>query len=108
MELTLVSYNVHSGIGTDGRFDLRRVGEVLQEIGPDIAALQEVGDYLGKTPDGAQPELLAEMLGLQLAYGPNVVRDGRQGHDQDHRNCRTHRHPRSVATPRRSPTARRS
>jgi endonuclease/exonuclease/phosphatase family metal-dependent hydrolase len=78
MELTLVSYNVHSGIGTDGRFDLRRVGEVLQEIGPDIAALQEVGDYLGKTTEAQHPELLAEMLGLQLAYGPNVVRGGRR------------------------------
>src|SRR6185436_9534320 len=78
MELTLVSYNVHSGIGTDGRFDLRRVGEVLQEIGPDIAALQEVGDYLGKTTEHQHPELLAQMLGLQLAYGPNVVRDRRR------------------------------
>ncbi|HEY8208615.1 MAG TPA: endonuclease/exonuclease/phosphatase family protein [Myxococcaceae bacterium] len=78
MELTLASYNVHSGIGTDGRFDLRRVGEVLQEIGPDIAALQEVGDYLGRTPQFPHPELLANMLGLQLAYGPNVVRDGRR------------------------------
>jgi len=78
MEFTLVSYNVHSGIGTDGRFDLRRVGEVLQEIGPDIAALQEVGDYLGKTTEHQHPEVLAQMLGLQLAYGPNVVRDGRR------------------------------
>lgn len=78
MELTLVSYNVHSGVGTDGRFDLRRVGEVLQEIGPDIAALQEVGDYRGKTTEAQHPELLAEMLGLHLAYGPNVVRDGRR------------------------------
>ena len=43
MELTLVSYNIHSGIGTDGRFDLHRVAEVLSEIDADIIALQEVG-----------------------------------------------------------------
>lgn len=78
MELTLVSYNVHSGIGTDGRFDLHRVGEVLQEIGPDIAALQEVGDFRGRTAHDAHPELLARMLGLHMAYGPNVVRGGRR------------------------------
>jgi endonuclease/exonuclease/phosphatase family metal-dependent hydrolase len=78
MELKLVSYNVHGGIGTDGRFDLRRVGEVLQEIGADIYALQEVGDFRGRTDTEAHAEALAEMLGLHLAYGPNVVEGGRR------------------------------
>lgn len=78
MELTLVSYNIHSGIGTDGRFDLHRVGEVLRELSPDIIALQEVGDFRGKTSREDQPELLAELLGLHMAFGPNVVRNGRR------------------------------
>ena len=60
MELTLVSYNIHSGIGTDGRFDLHRVGEVLREIDADIIALQEVGDFRGKTSREDQPEHLAK------------------------------------------------
>ena len=76
--LTLVSYNIHSGIGTDGRFDLHRVGEVLREVNPDIVALQEVGDFLGKTSQEDQPEHLAELLGLHMAFGPNVVRNGRR------------------------------
>jgi endonuclease/exonuclease/phosphatase family metal-dependent hydrolase len=78
MELTLASYNIHSGIGTDGRFDLHRVGEVLKEIQPDIAALQEVGDFRGKTSQEEHPEHLAQMLGLHMAFGPNVVRNGRR------------------------------
>ncbi|MFL5318595.1 MAG: endonuclease/exonuclease/phosphatase family protein [Myxococcaceae bacterium] len=78
MELTLVSYNIHSGIGTDGKFDLHRVGEVLSEIKPDVIALQEVGDFVGKTPSSEHPEDLAKMLGLHMAYGPNVVRGGRR------------------------------
>jgi endonuclease/exonuclease/phosphatase family metal-dependent hydrolase len=76
--LTLVSYNIHSGIGTDGRFDLRRVGEVLREINADIIALQEVGDFRGKTSREDQPEHLADLLGLHMAFGPNVVRQGRR------------------------------
>ena len=49
MELTLVSYNIHSGIGTDGRFDLQRVAGVLSEIDADIVALQElIGRDLSK------------------------------------------------------------
>ncbi len=78
MELTLVSYNIHSGIGTDGFFDLNRVGEVLREINADVIALQEVGDYRGVTPREDQPEHLADLLGLHMAFGPNVVRNGRR------------------------------
>ncbi len=78
MELTLVSYNIHSGVGTDGRFDLHRVGEVLREINADIIALQEVGDYRGVTSREDQPEHLADLLGLHMAFGPNVVRNGRR------------------------------
>lgn len=78
MELTLVSYNIHSGIGTDGVFDLHRVGEVLQEINADVIALQEVGDFMGRTSREEHPEHLAEMLGLHMAFGPNVVRNGRR------------------------------
>ena len=78
MELTLASYNIHSGIGTDGRFDLHRVGEVLREINADIIALQEVGDFRGKTSREDQPEHLADLLGLHMAFGPNVVRQGRR------------------------------
>jgi endonuclease/exonuclease/phosphatase family metal-dependent hydrolase len=78
VELTLVSYNIHSGIGTDGRFDLHRVGEVLRELNADIIALQEVGDYRGVTAREDQPEHLADLLGLHMAFGPNVVRNGRR------------------------------
>lgn len=78
MELTLASYNIHSGIGTDGRFDLHRVGEVLREINADIIALQEVGDFRGRTSREDQPEHLADLLGLHMAFGPNVVRQGRR------------------------------
>lgn len=78
MELTLVSYNIHSGIGTDGRFDLGRVGEVLREVDADVIALQEVGDFRGVTAREDQPEHLAELLGMHMAFGPNVVRNGRR------------------------------
>ncbi|NBD10726.1 MULTISPECIES: endonuclease/exonuclease/phosphatase family protein [Corallococcus] len=78
MELTLVSYNIHSGIGVDGVFDLARVGAVLREVNADIIALQEVGDFRGKTSREDQPEHLAELLGLHMAFGPNVVRNGRR------------------------------
>lgn len=78
MELTLSSYNIRSGIGTDGRFDLHRIGQVLREIQPDIVAVQECGDFRGNTDHEQHPELLAEMLGLHMAFGPNVIQNGRR------------------------------
>lgn len=77
-ELTLVSYNVHSGIGTDGRFDLERIASVLTEVSADVVAMQEVGDFRGATNREDHPEFLAARLGMHLAFGPNVVRDGRR------------------------------
>ncbi|MFZ5471996.1 MAG: endonuclease/exonuclease/phosphatase family protein [Myxococcota bacterium] len=77
-ELTIASYNIHSGIGTDGKFNLHRVGEVLQEIGADIVALQECGDFRGHTDHEEHPELLAQMLSLHMAFGPNVIQNGRR------------------------------
>lgn len=78
MELTLASYNIHSGIGTDRQFDLNRIGDVLKELHPDIVALQEVGDFRGRTSREEHPEHLAELLGMHMAFGPNVVRNGRR------------------------------
>lgn len=40
--LRVVSYNIHCGIGWDGRFNERRILDVLTEIEPDVVALQEV------------------------------------------------------------------
>ncbi|MGN3974468.1 endonuclease/exonuclease/phosphatase family protein [Tsuneonella sp. SYSU-LHT278] len=41
MKLTFASYNIHKGVGTDGRRDPDRVLTVLREIDADVIALQE-------------------------------------------------------------------
>jgi endonuclease/exonuclease/phosphatase family metal-dependent hydrolase len=40
--LRLASYNIHIGIGRDGRFHPERVADVLRELDADLIALQEV------------------------------------------------------------------
>ena len=44
MQLTFASYNIHKGIGVDGRRDADRIVTVLREIDADVIALQEC-DY---------------------------------------------------------------
>ena len=63
MTIRVVTYNVHKCCGLDGRTTATRIAEVLREIRPDIAALQEVMAH--------QAELLGRELALPLVMGEN-------------------------------------
>jgi len=69
--LRIVTYNVHRCRGIDGRYSPRRILELLQEIEPDVVALQEVVSKGGSERHDDQARFLAEELGLQLAVGHN-------------------------------------
>ena len=49
MAVTLIvaSYNIHKAVGTDGRLAPQRILDVLDEIGADVAVLQEADTRLG-------------------------------------------------------------
>ena len=40
--LTLLSYNIHNGVGLDGVLDLDRIADVIAASGADVVGLQEV------------------------------------------------------------------
>ena len=40
--LRVLTYNIHHGEGTDGVFDYQRLARVINELEPDVVALQEV------------------------------------------------------------------
>jgi endonuclease/exonuclease/phosphatase family metal-dependent hydrolase len=77
--MRLVSWNIHGGLGTDGRHDLGRIAAVLERIGCDAAALQEVGNpHRASDHDTADhASWLGRRLGWTVAYGPNFVLAGR-------------------------------
>ena len=45
MRLRVVTYNVHKGVGTDGRLDLERIAAVIRHYDADVTVLQEVMFY---------------------------------------------------------------
>jgi len=45
----VATYNIHKGRGLDGRVRIERIAGVLEEIGADIVALQEVISHEGLT-----------------------------------------------------------
>lgn len=71
--LTLLTWNIHGGVGADGRFDLTRVTRVIASLEPDVAALQEVGEVHGRSPALDQARAVAELTGMRLAFMANVA-----------------------------------
>jgi endonuclease/exonuclease/phosphatase family metal-dependent hydrolase len=61
--MRVVTYNVHKCRGLDGRTSATRIAEVLDEVGADVIALQEVL--------GHQAETVAADLGLKFVLGEN-------------------------------------
>lgn len=47
MQLIFASYNIHKGIGLDRRRDPERTLAVIEELGADVVALQEVDERFG-------------------------------------------------------------
>jgi endonuclease/exonuclease/phosphatase family metal-dependent hydrolase len=66
--LKLLTYNIHSGIGVDGRYDLPRIREVLDQEKPDIAALQELDCRIWRTGYEDQSTELASALSTNAFF----------------------------------------
>jgi endonuclease/exonuclease/phosphatase family metal-dependent hydrolase len=73
MTLTLLSYNIHSGVGLDGALDLGRIADVIASSGADLVALQEVDRHRREQSRFEdQPGVLAQRLDFHLAYAANL------------------------------------
>lgn len=73
LRLSLVTWNVHGFVGSDGRRDARRVVELLRRLDADVIALQEVD----ASPGGSDAfETLGPALGLTAIAGPTLTREG--------------------------------
>ncbi len=71
----LATWNIHAGVGGDGRFDPGRVAEVLGEMEANVTALQEVEHH---DVDGADLlDYLGEKTGRTAIAGPTLLRGTR-------------------------------
>ena len=63
-DVTVSSYNIHKGVGADGRRDVGRIAAVIAEIGADILALQEADLRFGTRAGLLDLDRLRRDLGL--------------------------------------------
>jgi endonuclease/exonuclease/phosphatase family metal-dependent hydrolase len=79
--LRVLTWNIHRGIGPDGRYDLGRVVELIRRHDPDIVALQEI-DSRGRVHGAESPlAFLTGALGRHVAEARTILAaDGHYGH----------------------------
>jgi endonuclease/exonuclease/phosphatase family metal-dependent hydrolase len=72
MHFRVVSWNIHKGIGgVDRRYQLERVIQLIREVDPDIALLQEVAEGWPPTRFEVQADELRDALELKhMEFGP--------------------------------------
>ena len=74
MELTVATFNIHHGEGTDGRLDLERTAAAIAATGAGLIALQELDRGFARSGGVDQPAELAELTGLDIHFFPTVRR----------------------------------
>ncbi|RKT85343.1 Metal-dependent hydrolase, endonuclease/exonuclease/phosphatase family [Saccharopolyspora antimicrobica] len=74
--LTVATFNIKHGAGTDDVLDLERTAGVVEKSGADVIGLQEVDKHWSDRSDFAdQAAWLACRLGMHVAYGANLDLD---------------------------------
>lgn len=70
-EVRVMTYNIHAGIGSDGRLDLERTARVIRESGAEIVGLQEVDvHWSSRSNFQDQARLLAGELRMRYFFAP--------------------------------------
>lgn len=68
--IRIMTYNVHSCRGTDGRIDPARIAEIVARGRPDIVALQEVDVGRARSGGFDQARLIAAHLNMEAHFHP--------------------------------------
>ncbi len=71
--LKILSYNVHSCVGTDRKLDPARVADVIAALEPDVIGLQEVDVGRSRTGGIDQAQVLASLLRMDYHFHPALT-----------------------------------
>ena len=67
--ITVLTYNIHHGEGTDGRLDLERIAQIIKASKADLVALQEVDQSATRSGKVDQTAELARLTGMHGVFG---------------------------------------
>ncbi len=70
--LRVLTYNIHHGVGDDGKLDLQRIADVINAVKPDLVALQEVDKRVERSNHIDEPAVLAKLTGMHPVFEKNI------------------------------------
>lgn len=76
--IRLLTYNVHSCRGLDGKHSPERIARVIARYRPDVVALQEIDVGRARTEGRHQAEEVAQALDMQFHFHPTIVIEDEQ------------------------------
>lgn len=68
IQLKVLSYNIHYGVGMDSKKDLIRIAEVVNRLHPDLVGLQEVADSM-------MTQTLSQLTGMKGIFGASTEKE---------------------------------
>jgi len=78
MNLKVMTYNIHSSIGTDGKVDWLRIADLIKKEAPDLLALEEVTVNHAQSPGLDVPRSIAGELDMNVCFGKAIpINDGK-------------------------------
>lgn len=72
----LMSYNIHHGEGMDGKMDIKRIGDLINAVNPEVVGLQEVDSVVNRSGKIDIIQLLSEQTGMFPTFGYSILHDG--------------------------------
>ena len=75
-QLRVASYNIQHGVGMDNKLDYKRIASVLENINPDVIAVQEVDSMTHRTDNTYSLGEIANHMSYYASYAPAISFDG--------------------------------
>ena len=75
-QLRVASYNIQHGVGMDNKRDYKRIADVLENINPDVVAVQEVDSMTQRTDNTYSLGEIADHMRYYASYAPTISFDG--------------------------------
>src|SRR5688572_23492710 len=75
-EITVLTYNIHHGEGSDGKIDLERIARIITAKKADLVALQEVDKGTKRSGGVDQAKELGRLTGMNYVFGRAIDHQG--------------------------------
>ena len=70
--IRIITYNIHSGKGMDGKFDMARIANIIRAENPDIVCFQEITRNMPYNRFTDMPHEMSILLKMKVVFAGNL------------------------------------